>query len=740
MSSMQAALIGYGLVQLLPRTSAVSAQEPLVASPFSSHGPMDRYFWNWFGKGRFTPQENVVLQTTAVAMGSMPLTVGLIGIVPALLQIRPGRDNGAMPIRLEGSDLLLWSAALSLFGVFFAVPLRKKVIVKERLTFPSGTATAHLISVLHRVKVRDEDDGEEEVQGKTTGTLLRTSSPPESSTRRRHGTGSHRPDEQQRLLVDSLPSHSQNYRTIDVADASEDDVLQGDLGWKTLLASFAVSISFTISSALFPVLYAIPLFDVLPPHDLAAKWGWYFTPSLSYVGQGIIMGLHTTTSMIAGAIFGWAFLSPLAHHSGWTEGQPMNAETGSKGWILWISLAIMTSESLIGLLVLVFTETKVGNVRRILSPGKTRSPSRGFPETRRASAEISGGMAVEVDEPPHRLPPASAVIGGLILSSCFALFVMWYLFGVEGIEPYTTLLAILLAFALSILAVRSLGQTDLNPVNGLGKISQLIFAVLQPHNLTANLVAGALSEAGAMSSGELMQDFKAGHLLRASPRAQFYGQLIGSIGGVFVSSFAYQLYLKVYEIPSPSFPAPASQQWLNFARLISDGTIPKGSKGWLIGCSILFGITGSVKAIVQARELERSRQEKVHKRARANAEETDADEDTKATIPAWERFAYYLPSGVAFAVGILNTPNFSIARFLGGLVSYWWTRRQQQRQGSGSASTSSQSSSKILIIILASGFVLGEGAGSIVNLFGKSFGFLGSVTCAGCRGSCGGGC
>jgi OPT family oligopeptide transporter len=646
-----------------------------------------------------------------------------------------------MPIRLEGSDLLLWSAALSLFGVFFAVPLRKKVIVKERLTFPSGTATAHLISVLHRVKVRDEDDGEEDVQGKSTATLRRTSPPPESSTRRRHGPASSHADEEQRLLGNSSSSPSRDYQTIDAADASEDDVLQGDLGWKTLLASFAVSISFTISSALFPVLYAIPLFDILPPHNLAAKWGWYFTPSLSYVGQGIIMGLHTTASMMAGAIFGWAFLSPLAHHSGWTEGQPMNAETGSKGWILWISLAIMTSESLIGLLVLVFTETKVGNVRNVFSLGKTRSPPPGSPANGRQSAVASAGTVGGVDEPAHRLPPSSAVIGGLILSSCFALFVMWYLFGVEGIEPYTTLLAILLAFALSILAVRSLGQTDLNPVNGLGKISQLIFAVLQPHNLTANLVAGALSEAGAMSSGELMQDFKAGHLLRASPRAQFYGQLIGSIGGVFVSSFAYQLYLKVYEIPSPSFPAPASQQWLNFARLISDGTIPTGSKGWLIGCSIFSAITGSIKAIVQARKLERDRQEKASRRAGLDAGAMDADEDKKATVPAWERYAYYLPSGVAFAVGILNTPNFSIARFLGGLVSYWWTRRQQRRQGSStSASASSQSSSKILIIILASGFVLGEGAGSIVNLFGKSFGFLGSVTCAGCRGSCGGGC
>ena len=45
--------------------------------------------------------------------------------------------------------------------------------------------------------------------------------------------------------------------------------------------------------------------------------------------------------------------------------------------------------------------------------------------------------------------------------------------------------------------VRALGETDLNPVSGLGKISQLVFAVLQPRNVVANLIAGGVAEAGA---------------------------------------------------------------------------------------------------------------------------------------------------------------------------------------------------------------------------------------------------
>jgi hypothetical protein len=39
-------------------------------------------------------------------------------------------------------------------------------------------------------------------------------------------------------------------------------------------------------------------------------------------------------------------------------------------------------------------------------------------------------------------------------------------------------------------SVRALGETDLNPVSGLGKVSQLVFAIVQPSNVVANLIAG----------------------------------------------------------------------------------------------------------------------------------------------------------------------------------------------------------------------------------------------------------
>lgn len=95
------------------------------------------------------------------------------------------------------------------------------------------------------------------------------------------------------------------------------------------------------------------------------------------------------------------------------------------------------------------------------------------------------------------------------------------------------------------------------------------------------------------------------------------------------------------------------------------------------------------------------------------------------------RMIQHLPSGIAFAVGFLNSPSFSIARLIGGYIAY----KSAQRTGKGET--------PLMIIVVASGFVLGEGVLSIVSLGLTSAGY-GAVSCWGCArgggGYCGGGC
>ena len=95
----------------------------------------------------FTPVENVLVQTVAGAVGTMPLGCGFVGVLPALNYLLTPEDNG--PIKLGTWKLIVWSVGVCFFGVVFAVPLRKEVIIREKLKFPSGTATALMIGVLH---------------------------------------------------------------------------------------------------------------------------------------------------------------------------------------------------------------------------------------------------------------------------------------------------------------------------------------------------------------------------------------------------------------------------------------------------------------------------------------------------------------------------------------------------------------------------------------------------------------
>ena len=50
---------------------------------------------------------------------------------------------------------------------------------------------------------------------------------------------------------------------------------------------------------------------------------------------------------------------------------------------------------------------------------------------------------------------------------------------------------------------------------------QVVFAVVAPGQVVANLVAGAVAEAGAQQAGDMMQDFKTASLLGVCPRQQF---------------------------------------------------------------------------------------------------------------------------------------------------------------------------------------------------------------------------
>jgi uncharacterized oligopeptide transporter (OPT) family protein len=498
----------------------------------------------------FTPVENVLVQTVAGSMGTMPLGCGFVGVMPALNYLLQPEEQG--PIFLSLWRLILWALGLCFFGVVFAVPLRRQVIIREKLKFPSGTATALMIGVLHGM----ETTADESI---TSGMGANAIGQDESLAR---GV----PDNDSRELEDPRKDQKRSWKS----------------KVKLLVLSFAVSGLYTLLTYFFPILRNLPIFGL----TLAESWLWTLNPSLAYVGQGIIMGPSTTTYMLLGAIVGWGVLSPLAKSRGWASGPVEDWETGSKGWIVWISLAIMLADSIISLSYIALRplvvhggdyvreagrKIKKGDWKGLSQIGikspKGYTPITGSedlslsPEETGASSTISASindaLLEEVrdlpkpDAPPEHLVNNKTVWIGLVLSIIFCVASIRIVFG--ALVPfYATIMAVFMALILSIMGVRALGETDLNPVSGISKLAQLFFALIIPqsnkNSVLINLIAGAVSEAGALQAGDLMQDLKTGHLVGAAPNAQFWGQIIGSAVGAVVSALIYKLYTNVYDV------------------------------------------------------------------------------------------------------------------------------------------------------------------------------------------------
>jgi uncharacterized oligopeptide transporter (OPT) family protein len=86
---------------------------------------------------------------------------------------------------------------------------------------------------------------------------------------------------------------------------------------------------------------------------------------------------------------------------------------------------------------------------------------------------------------------------------------------------YPTIIAIALSAVLATVAARSLGKTDIDPMGGVGKVTQLVFGGLSPGQMAINLMSVGITNGGAAQAGDMMPDPKTGYLLSASPRTQF---------------------------------------------------------------------------------------------------------------------------------------------------------------------------------------------------------------------------
>ena len=88
----------------------------------------------------FGPLENNAMASVASAAGYMT-GGGNMAALPALVML-----TGARP---DARAARAWFAAIAALGVFVAIPIKRQLINREQLPFPTGTATAETIRALH---------------------------------------------------------------------------------------------------------------------------------------------------------------------------------------------------------------------------------------------------------------------------------------------------------------------------------------------------------------------------------------------------------------------------------------------------------------------------------------------------------------------------------------------------------------------------------------------------------------
>ncbi len=129
-----------------------------------------------------------------------------------------------------------------------------------------------------------------------------------------------------------------------------------------------------------------------------------------------------------------------------------------------------------------------------------------------------------------------------------------------------------MTFFLAVVACRATGETDITPIGAMGKITQLFYGVVDPANVTTNLMTAGVTAGAASSSADLLTDLKSGYLLGANPRKQFLAQFLGIFAGALVVVPAFYIIVPSANIlGSDRFPAPAAQVWKGVAELLVHG-------------------------------------------------------------------------------------------------------------------------------------------------------------------------
>ncbi|HEY6231861.1 MAG TPA: OPT family oligopeptide transporter [Pyrinomonadaceae bacterium] len=380
---------------------------------------------------------------------------------------------------------------------------------------------------------------------------------------------------------------------------------------------------------LFPDTWLLP---GMAPMNIGFNW------SLLSFGSGLLVGFRICMAMAIGTAISWFILpSFLVSHGMIAEATyPLTLR-----WVMWPATGLMVAGGLTSLAL------------------KWNLIVKTFRGLRTSSAGEQG----------QREFPMSWVVVGSVIMSVIICLVQYFSM---GIPVWLSFIAILLSLPLMLVGLRVLGETNWGPISAMSNMMQAIFAFISPGNVPVNMSSSGLTGTIAVTSEALMQDFKAGQLIRSNPRNLTIAQLLAAPVGSLATALVYPILRDQFGLGPGGLSSPISVKWAGFAELLTKGlsALPPGC---LVGLAIGIGV-GIILTLLA------------------------------------EKFEKHTPSPAAIGIGMLIPASVLMTFILGGFAQLIWAR-------------TSAASEENFRIPLASGLIAGEALLAVVLALLAAMGF-----------------
>jgi uncharacterized oligopeptide transporter (OPT) family protein len=278
----------------------------------------------------------------------------------------------------------------------------------------------------------------------------------------------------------------------------------------------------------------------------AADWTIALKAEVVLFGAGALMSFRTGWSLLLGGLLTYGVLAPALAAKGTIASVSYKAIVG---WTVWPGASILVAAGLTSFAL------------------DWRSVARSF--TAIGAVFSRGGGAASADPMDEIECPGWWFPAGFVILGPIVVVLMGWLFQIPW---WAGAIAVPLAVVMGFVAARVTGETDVTPTKALGPVTQLLYGVITPGNLSGNIMSANVTGGIGLHAADLLTTLKTGWLLGASPRVQFYAQLFGVLAGAAIVVPAFNLL-----IPDPSvlgteaWPAPSCLVWAGVSKAFAGG-------------------------------------------------------------------------------------------------------------------------------------------------------------------------